>query len=63
MDHPRYSPDSWLFPKVKNALKIQRFANILDIQRNFRDSFQQWHHLLTKCIASQGEHFEGDNSR
>jgi hypothetical protein len=39
MDHPPYSPDLapcnfWLFPKLKNALKGQRFAYIPDIQRN-----------------------------
>jgi hypothetical protein len=33
MDHPPYSPDLapcdfWLFPKLKNALKAQRFADI-----------------------------------
>ena len=80
MDHPPYSPDLapcdfCLFPKLKNALKGQRFVNLSDIQRNvktllrgipendFQDCFQQWHHRLTKCIASQGEYFEGDSSR
>ena len=68
-DHPPYSPDLtpsdfWLFPKLKNALKGQRFADLSDIQRNvktllqgipendFQDYFRQWHHRLTKCIAS-----------
>jgi hypothetical protein len=80
MDHPAYSPklapcDIWLFPKLKSALKGQRFADIPDIQRNvttllrgvpendFQDCFRQWHHRLTKCIASDDEHFEGDSSR
>jgi hypothetical protein len=80
MDHPHYSPDLgpwdfWLFPKLKNALKRQRFADLFDIQRNvktllwgilendFQDCFHQWHHRLTKRIASQGEYFEGDSSR
>jgi len=80
MDHPPYSPDLapcdfWLFPKLKNALKGQRFADLSDIQRNvktllrvipendFQDCFRQLHHRLTKCIASQGEYFEGDSSR
>jgi hypothetical protein len=74
MDHsPDLAPcDFWLFPKLKNALKGQRFADIPDIQRNmtllrgiqekdFQDCFQQWHHL-TKCITSQREYFEGDSS-
>jgi histone-lysine N-methyltransferase SETMAR len=80
MDHPPYSPDIapcsfWLFPKLKNALKGQRFVDSYDIQRNvktlrrvipehdFQDCFRQWHHRLTKCVASQGEYFEGNSSR
>jgi len=80
MDHPPYSPDLapcnfWLFPKLKNALKGQRFADLSDIQRDvktllrgipendFQDCFRQWHHRLTKCIASQGEYFKADSSR
>jgi histone-lysine N-methyltransferase SETMAR len=78
MDHPPYSPDLapcyfWLFPKLKNDLKGQRFVEIPDIQCNmklprgipendFQDCFRQWHHRLTKCIASQGEYFEVDSS-
>jgi hypothetical protein len=78
-DHPPYSPDSapcdfWLFPKLKNALKGQRFADLSDIQRkvktllrgipenDFQDRFRHWHHRLTKCMASQEECFEGDSS-
>jgi hypothetical protein len=40
LDHPPYSSDLdpcyfWLFPKLKkNALKVRRFADILDIQFN-----------------------------
>jgi histone-lysine N-methyltransferase SETMAR len=39
MDHPPYSPvlspcNFCLFPKLKNALKGQRFVDIPDIQRN-----------------------------
>ena len=61
--------------KLKNALKGQRFAELSDIERNvktllrgipendFQDCFRQWHHRLTKCIASYGEYFEGDSSR
>ena len=76
MDHTPYSFDLspcefWLFPKLKNALKEQRFADLSDIRekvsarysgKDFQDCFWQWHHRLTKCIASQREHFEGDNS-
>jgi len=73
MDHPPYSPDLalcdfWLFPKLINALKGQRFACCSDIQRNvkmlvrgipennFQECFWQWHHCFTKCIVSQGEY-------
>jgi len=79
MDHPPYSLelapcDFWLFPKLKNAVKGQRFADFSDIQRNaktllqgilendFRDCFRQWHQCLLKCIASQGEYFVGNRS-
>jgi len=79
MDHPPYSPDLFLcefllFPKLKNTMKGQRFADLSDVQRNvkkllrgipendFQDCFRQWHHRLTQCIASQGEYFEGDSS-
>jgi histone-lysine N-methyltransferase SETMAR len=39
MDNPHYSPDLapcnfWLFLKLKNAVKRQRFADIPDIQHN-----------------------------
>ena len=41
MDHPPYSPvlascDFWLLPKLKNALKGQRFADLSDIQCNVK---------------------------
>jgi len=60
--------------KIKKYPKGQIFADLSDIQRNvntllqgilendFQDCFWQWHHRLTKCIASQGEYFEGDSS-
>jgi hypothetical protein len=74
MDHPPYSPDLapcdfWLFPKLKNVLKGQRFADLSGIQRemkkllrgipenDFQECVRQWHHRLTKCIASQGKYF------
>jgi transposase len=80
VDHPPYSPDLvpcdfWLFPKLKNAFKGQRFADIPNIQLNvttllrgipendFQDCFLQWHHRLTNCIASEGEYLERDSSR
>jgi hypothetical protein len=60
--------------KIKEWPKGQTFADIHDIQRNvtflrgipenyFQGCFRQWHHRLTKCLASQGEYFEGDSTR
>jgi hypothetical protein len=72
--HLTASCDFWLFTKLKNALKGQRFADLSDTHRNvktllqgilendFQGRFRQWHHRLTKCIASQGECFEGGSS-
>jgi len=73
-DHPPYSSDLgpcdfWIFTKLKNALKGQRFADLSDIhlrdnpENDFQDCFRQRHHRLTKCTASQGEYFEGDCGR
>ena len=70
MDHPPYSHDLapcdfWLFPKLKNTLEGQMFADLPDIQRNVKTllrgipendiqgCFRQWYHHLTKCITSQ----------
>jgi hypothetical protein len=78
MDHRPYSPhlalcDFWLFPKLKNALKGQRFADIPNIQHNMtllqgipenyvQDCFCQCHHHLLQCMVSQGQHLESDHS-
>jgi hypothetical protein len=60
--------------KLKNALMGQRFADLSDIQRNvktllqgipendFQGRLRQWNHCVTKCMASQGEYFEGSSS-
>jgi hypothetical protein len=67
--------DFWLFPKIKSALKGGKFQDIVDIQNNtttavkdvpqreFQKCFQQWLHHWAKCIAAQGEYFEGDPSQ
>jgi hypothetical protein len=60
--------------KKRKKLKRQRFADVPDIQCNVtllrgvpendcQGCFRQWHHRVTKCIASQKERFEGDSSR
>jgi len=45
IDHPPYSTDLapchfWLFPKLKNAPKGQRFADLSDIQRKVKTIFK-----------------------
>jgi hypothetical protein len=67
--------DFWLFPKIKCALKGRRFQAIEDITYQNRydgtenysttgvPNFQQRQHCWAKCIAAQGEYFEGDPSQ
>lgn len=79
LDQPPHSPDLapcefWLFPKLKNALKGQRFDDISDIQRavtkvlhsipenEFQECFRQWRSRLEKCVTSQGGYFESGDS-
>ena len=65
--------DFFLFPKIKELLKGRNFDDIDDIrskktavlkaipQNQFQNFFEgptrRWH----RCIASQGEYFEGDH--
>jgi hypothetical protein len=54
--------------KIENALKGQKdlltflTSNAMLArgipENDFQDCFQQWHHRLTRCTASQGEYFE-----
>jgi hypothetical protein len=71
MEYPPHFPDLapndfWLFPKIKSALKRQRFQDIENIknvtkalkailQQEFQKCFQQWQHHWAKCIAAHGE--------
>jgi hypothetical protein len=67
--------DFWLFSEIKCALKGRRFQDIENIQRNvmaalkvipqqeFQKCLQQWQHHWDKCIAAEGEYFEGDTSQ
>jgi hypothetical protein len=65
--------DFWLFPELKTVLKGHRFSDIANIQGHattilksipdeFQKCFEQWKHLLTKCIGVQGDYFEGDSN-
>jgi transposase len=79
LDYPPYSPDLapcdfWLFPKLKTALKGNRFLDIADIQghattilqsipeEEFQKCFEQWKHQLTKSIGAQRGYFGGDSN-
>ena len=69
---PPYSPslsptDFLLFPKLKSTLKGRRFNTFYEIQKNstkefaiLKEVFQSWQKLWQWCVASKGNHFEGD---
>ena len=69
--HPFYSlvpPCPWM----KKVLKGKLFADVEGLKQKtaealqgikiykFRNCFEQWRNHLDRCIASNGEHFEGD---
>jgi transposase len=66
--------DFFLFPKIKEILKGRQFDDIDDIRSNttaalkaipkiqFQNCFEGWTRRWHRCIASQGECFEGDHS-
>lgn len=59
---------------MKKVLKGKRFADVEEVKKKtteslkaitsqeFQNSFQQWKTRLDKCIASNGEYFEGDKT-
>lgn len=65
--------DFFLFPKMKSKLKGRRFDTIEEIQhssqevlntlqeQDFQQAFQQWQRRWNRCIAAQGNYFEGDD--
>jgi len=65
--------DFCLFPKIKEILKGRHFDDIDDIRINttaalkviprnqFQNCFEGWTRRCHRCIASQGEYFEGDH--
>jgi len=75
LEHPAYSPDLaphdfFLFPKIKEILKGRHFADITCNtmaalkaipQNQFQNYFEGWTRRCHRCIASQGEYFEGDH--
>ena len=64
--------DFFLFPKIKEILKGRHFDDIDDIRSNttaalkaipqnhLQNCFEGWTRRWHRCIASQGEYFEGD---
>jgi hypothetical protein len=63
----------FLFPKLRLTLKGRRFQTVEDIITNatkelkaipqtpFKQCFQKWKKQWKRCIAVQGDCFEGDN--
>jgi hypothetical protein len=64
--------DFWLFPKLKLTMKGKRFASIPEIEAatttrrkgltkdDLQNCFKKWQERWNKCVASQGDYFEGD---
>ena len=59
--------DFFLFPKLKSTLKGHRFDTFDEIQKNsmelfiiLKEAFQSWHKCWERCVASEGNYFEGD---
>jgi hypothetical protein len=52
----RFQDDEDIAKNVTKALKAIP-------QREFQNCLQQWQHRWAKCVATQGENFEGDPSQ
>ena len=75
LEHPAYSPDLapsdfFLFPKIKELLKGRHIDDIRSnttaalkaiSQNQFQNCFEGWTRRWHRCIASQGEYYEGDH--
>jgi len=67
-----YPADFFLFPMLKSTLKGRRFDTIDEIQKYstndlfvilkeaFQKTFQSWQKSWERCVASEGNYFEGD---
>ena len=63
----------FLFPRPKNHLKGRHFSTLDNIQKSvtdelegipteaFQHCYEQWKQRLRRCVAAQGNYFEGDN--
>ena len=69
---PPYSPDLatadfFLFPKLKSTFRGRRFDTFDEIQKNstkelfaiLKEAFQSWQKRWERCVASEGNYFEG----
>ena len=70
---PDLSPcEFFLFPKLKFHLKRRHFGKVENIQKAVTDQlkailvsdyqrcFEEWEQRLRRCVASQGNYFEGE---
>ena len=69
--HPPYSP-YFMPPHTKKVLRGKSLADVEEMKEKtagaqksikldeFKNCFEQWKKSLDKCIASNGEYFEGD---
>ena len=67
------SCDFFLFPRLKNHLKERHLGTLDNIQKSltnemkgipteaFQHCYEQWKQHLCRCVAAQGNYFEGDN--
>jgi len=65
--------DFFLFLRLKNHLKGRHFGTLNNIQKivtdelkgiqaeAFQHCYEQWKKCLRRCVAAQGNYFEGDN--
>ena len=71
---PDLSPcDFFLLPRLKNHLKGRHLGTLDNIQKSvtdelkgipaetFQHCYEQWKQRLRRCVAAQGNYFEGDN--
>jgi len=70
-----WSESMWLlpFPKLKFHLKGRHFGTVYNIQKVVTDQlrtlphedvqhcYREWEQRLRRCVASEGNYFEGDN--
>jgi transposase len=67
------SCDFFLFPKLEFHLRGRHFGTVDKIQKvvtdqlrallheDFQHCYREWEQHLQRCVASQGNYFEGDN--